>query len=150
MYTIQSPSGITIVMDAAFYLCAIRVTIFFSLVIESSDFMSAGIFSQEKVGEQKRIIYKEIRMKQRTTNVHWLSQYRKSNPPIKIIKLFTNITTNPRTFAIFLRQGRSSADSSCHASLAVSAERWQQLISHGRRDPIKGIINRSYNRTGKI
>lgn len=25
-------------------------------------------------------------MKQYITNVHWLSQYRKSNPPIKIIK----------------------------------------------------------------
>jgi len=38
------------------------------------------------MGEQKRIVYKRIRMKQYITNVHWLSQYRKSNPPIKIIK----------------------------------------------------------------
>lgn len=108
MYTIQSPSGITIVMDAAFYLCAIRVTIFFSLVVRAhrTSCPSGHLFFEEKTGEQKRIVYKEIRMKQRTTNVHWLSQYRKSNPPTKIITFFTNITTNSRTFAICLRQGR--------------------------------------------
>lgn len=84
--------------------------------------MSAGTFSRGKTGEQKRIVYKEIRMKQRITNVHWLSQYRKSNPLIKIINLFTNITTNSRTSAtIFLRQERFSADSSGHASLCPGA-----------------------------
>lgn len=93
MYTIQSPSYITIVMDAAFYLCAIRATILFSLVIEQLIGLHVrGYLFSRRMGEQKRIVYKKIRMKQYATNVYWLSQYRKSNPPIKIIKSSSQIS----------------------------------------------------------
>lgn len=61
MYTIQSPSYITIVMDAAFYLCAIRATDFvFTRKSSSSDFMSAGTFSRGKWESRKELYIREF------------------------------------------------------------------------------------------
>jgi len=61
MYTIQSPSGITIVMDAAFYLCAIRATIFFSLIIELIGLHVRAPFLGEKRESRKELYMRKFK-----------------------------------------------------------------------------------------
>lgn len=106
-------------MDAAFYLCAIRLTIIFLFFFpltwySSSDFMSTSVSLGKKTRERKKnYVYKKIQMKQCTyiTNVHWLNQHCNSSISSRLKKnlltllytfMYVYITTNPRTFSMIL------------------------------------------------